>query len=73
VAGRQGGGSEIRDNEGDNEYNNETNKQTKNRFEEYQVAPGVRPEKGHLAPQFKIANEIICDHYGSSCTFPPFL
>jgi hypothetical protein len=31
-------------------------KQNKNRFEEYQAAPGVRPEKGHLAPQVKITN-----------------
>jgi hypothetical protein len=33
----------------------------KNRFEECQVAPGMRPEKGHLIPEVKIDNEI-CDH-----------
>jgi hypothetical protein len=62
VAGRQGGGREIiRDNEGemrDNEYNSETNKQ-KNRFEEGQVAPGMRPAKGHLAPEVKMANDKL--------------
>jgi hypothetical protein len=25
------------------------------------MSPGVRPEKGHLAPEVKMANEIICD------------
>jgi hypothetical protein len=44
----------------DNECNSETNK--KNGFEECQVTPGVRPEKGHPSPEVKIANEIICDH-----------
>jgi hypothetical protein len=38
----------------------QTNK--KNRFEGCQVIPGVRPEKGHLTPEVKIANKIICDH-----------
>jgi hypothetical protein len=32
------------------------------RFEECHVAPGARPEKGHLAPEVKMANEIVCDH-----------
>jgi hypothetical protein len=38
-------------------------KQTKKKigFEEFQVAPGLRPEKGHLTPEVKIANKIICD------------
>jgi hypothetical protein len=40
---------------------NECSRQT-NRFEECQVAPGARPEKGHLAPEVKIASERICDH-----------
>jgi hypothetical protein len=73
VAGRQGGGREImRDNEGDNEYNSETNKQ-KNGFEECQVAPGGRPEKGHLAPEVKMANEIARDHVWDKLDPPPFL
>jgi hypothetical protein len=24
--------------------------------------PGLRPEKGQLTPDVKIANEIVCDH-----------
>jgi hypothetical protein len=56
VAGRQGEGREIMR---DNESNSETKK---TRFEECQVAPEARPEKGHLAPEVKVANEIICDH-----------
>jgi hypothetical protein len=43
----------------DNEWNSETEK---NRFEECHVISGVTPEKGHLTPEIKIANEIICDH-----------
>jgi hypothetical protein len=47
-------------------------KQNKNRFEECQAAPGVRPEKGHLTPEVKMANEIVCDHaWDKLC--PPFL
>jgi hypothetical protein len=48
----------------DNECNSETTTTTtkKNRFEEGQVAPGMRPEKSHLTPEVKIANETICDH-----------
>jgi hypothetical protein len=38
----------------------QTNKKTG--FKECQVAPEVRPEKGHLAQEVKMANEIICDH-----------
>jgi hypothetical protein len=38
--------------------------QQQNGFEECQVAPGARPEKGHLAPEVKTANEIICEHVG---------
>jgi hypothetical protein len=59
VAERQTGGREImRDNEGD-----ECNSETKTKgFEECHVAPGVRPEKGHLAPEVNMANEIVCDH-----------
>jgi hypothetical protein len=33
----------------------------KNGFEECQVAPEVRPEKGHLTPEVKMGNEIIWD------------
>jgi hypothetical protein len=54
----------------DNECNSETNNQ-KSGFEECQVAPGATPENGHLAPEIKMANEIIRDH-GTSCT-PLFL
>jgi hypothetical protein len=36
--------------------------QKRNEFEECQVAPGMRPEKDHLALEVKIANEIICEH-----------
>jgi hypothetical protein len=50
VTGRQGGGREImRDSERDNECNSEM----KSRFEECQVAPRTRPEKGHLAQRLK--------------------
>jgi hypothetical protein len=44
----------------DNECNSKT-KQNKNGFEECHIAPGGRPEKGHLASEVKIANDIICD------------
>jgi hypothetical protein len=44
----------------DNECNIKTEQNNINRFEECQVAPGMRPEKGHLVPEVKIANEIIC-------------
>jgi hypothetical protein len=60
----------MRDNEGYNEIMSATGK--KNKFEEYQVAPGPRPEKGNLAPEVKIANEIICDHVWEKL-YPPFL
>jgi hypothetical protein len=32
------------------------------RLEECQVAPGMRPEKSHLAPEVKMSIEIVCDH-----------
>jgi hypothetical protein len=51
----------MRDDERDNECNSKTNRQN-NRFEECHRAPGMRPEKGHLTPEVKIANEIVCDH-----------
>jgi hypothetical protein len=54
-----------------NEHNSET-KQNKNGFKECQVAPGARPEKAHLTPEVKIANEIICDHVWDKM-YPPFL
>jgi hypothetical protein len=56
VAGKQGGRREIMT---DNECNSETNKTG---FEECHIAPGARPEKGHLAPEVKMPNEIICGH-----------
>jgi predicted membrane protein len=55
-AGSQGGRREIRR---DNECNSETNKQKK---WIWGMSPGVRPEKGHLTPEVKMANEIACDH-----------
>jgi hypothetical protein len=36
------------------------------------MSPGVKPEKGHLAPEVKMANEIICDHVWNKL-YPPFL
>jgi hypothetical protein len=67
VAGRQGGsGRELTR---DSECNSETEKSG---FEECHIAPGVRPEKGHLTPEVKMANEIVCDVYGTSCP-PAFL
>jgi hypothetical protein len=44
----------------------------KKRFEECQVAPVARPEKGHLTPETKISNDIICDHVWDKM-YPPFL
>jgi hypothetical protein len=41
----------------------QTNKKTP-AFEECQIAPGASHEKGHLTPEFKMANEIVCDHVG---------
>jgi hypothetical protein len=73
VAGRQGGGREImRDNECNSETTTTTTTKKKNRFEECQVAPGARPEKGHLTPEVKMAKEIICDHVWDK-PYPPFL
>jgi hypothetical protein len=48
----------------DNECNSKTNqnKTKKTGFEECQVAPRARPEKGQLTPEVKTDNEIICDH-----------
>jgi hypothetical protein len=40
----------MKDNEGDKECNSETKKMG---LEKCQVAPGVRPEKGHLAQSLK--------------------
>jgi hypothetical protein len=45
----------------------------KTRFEEYQVASGARPEKGHLTPNVKKASEIICEHVWDKLNPPPFL
>jgi hypothetical protein len=38
-----------------------TVKQTKTGFEECHMALGVRPEKGHLALEVKMASETVCD------------
>jgi hypothetical protein len=48
--------------------------QQKSRSEKCHVAPGVRPEKGNLAPEVKMANETVCDHVWDKlyCT-PSFL
>jgi hypothetical protein len=32
----------------------------------------VRPDKGHLAPEVKLANEIVCNHVWDKL-YPPFL
>jgi hypothetical protein len=34
------------------------------------MSPGVRPEKGHLIPKVKMANEIVCDHVWDKL-YPP--
>jgi hypothetical protein len=67
VTGRQGEGKEIKR---DNECISETNKE--NKFEECHIIPGVRPEKGHLASEVKMANEIVCDHAWDK-PYPTFL
>jgi hypothetical protein len=54
----------------DNECNRETNRKKKNRFEECHIAPGVRPGKGHLTPEVKMANEIVYDHVWDKL-YPP--
>jgi hypothetical protein len=75
MAGRQGGGREImRDNMGDrdNECNSETKNKQKIRLEACHVVPGVRPEKGHLTPEVKMANEIAFDYIWDEL-YPPFL
>jgi hypothetical protein len=54
-----------------NECKSKTNK-PKSRFEECHIALGTRPEKGHLPPQAKIANEIVCDHVCDKL-YPPLL
>jgi hypothetical protein len=55
VAGRQGGGKEIM---------SATVKQRK-------TGSGVKPEKGHLTPEVKVANEITCDHIRDNLYPPP--
>jgi hypothetical protein len=54
----------------DNECNSETSKQKKTGLRN--VAPRVRPEEGHLAPEVKTASELICDHVWDKL-YPPFL
>jgi hypothetical protein len=41
---------------GDNECYSETKKKWS-----WGLLPGVIPEKGHIAPEFKMANEITCN------------
>jgi hypothetical protein len=36
------------------------------------ISIGVRPEKGHLTLEIKVANEIICDHVWDKL-YPPIL
>jgi hypothetical protein len=36
------------------------------------MSPGVRPEKGHLDLEVKIANEVVCNHVLDRL-YPPFL
>jgi hypothetical protein len=50
VAGRQVGGREI------------MSATVKQKNQIWGMLPGVRPEKGHLAPEVKVASEIACDH-----------
>jgi hypothetical protein len=64
VAGRQEGGREIMR---DNECNSETEKKWI-----WGMSPGVRPEKGHLDLEVKIANEVVCNHVLDRL-YPPFL
>jgi hypothetical protein len=66
VTGRKVEGREIMR---DNECNSETNK--KNGFEECYIAPGVRPEKGHLTPEVKAANKMTCDYVWDKLCPPP--
>jgi hypothetical protein len=35
------------------------------------MSPGVRPEKGHLTTEVKVANEIVCDRVWDKL-YPPF-
>jgi hypothetical protein len=36
------------------------------------MPPEVKPEKGHLTPEVKIANKIVHDHVWDKL-YPPFL
>jgi hypothetical protein len=36
--------------------------QKKTGFEEFKIAPGVRPKKVPPSPEVKMANEIVFDH-----------
>jgi hypothetical protein len=51
----------------DNECNSKTNKQ-KNRI--LGMSTGVRPEKGHLAPEVKMATETVCDYVWDKLYLP---
>jgi hypothetical protein len=55
---------EGREGKGDNEGNSERKKQIWGR------SSGVRPDKGHLIPEVKIANEIICEHVWDKLYLP---
>jgi hypothetical protein len=60
VSGRQGRGIEIM---------SATVKQRKKQIGG--MLPGVRPEKGHLALEVIVANDIACDHVWDKLYPPP--
>jgi hypothetical protein len=53
----------MRDNEGYSETK-------KNQI--WRMSPGVRPEKGHLTSEVKVASERACDHVWDKL-YPAFL
>jgi hypothetical protein len=54
--------------DGDNECYSEAKKNWS-----WGMLPGVRPEKVHLVPEVKMANEIACDCVWNNLYLPPFL
>jgi hypothetical protein len=66
TCGRKTGGVKGK---GDNECHSETKENWI-----WGMSPGVRPEKGHLTPEVKAANDSTCDYVCDKlCTTPPFL